>query len=173
MKNVIYTTVLLLTSLLFVACKKDKIEYKSDFQKSYNAWIDFKKATGNSYRYQVTTVSWTGLSTATTITVQSGKIMHRSYVAKGPDRNQPSAIVIYEQWEEEEAAINTNTGGFKAVTLDEIYQQAQQEWLVKRSDADVYFEAKNNGMLSNCGYVLKGCADDCFRGIIITSIEKI
>ncbi|MBC9931041.1 hypothetical protein [Chitinophaga qingshengii] len=173
MKNNIYVLVLLLTSLLFVACKKDKIEYKSDFQNSYKAWLNFKDANANSYRYKVTSGSWTGESTETTITVQSGKIVHRSFIAKGPNGNRPPEIVTYEQWEEDEAAINSKTNGFKAVTMDEIYERARQEWLVKRSDGKVYFEAKNNGMMSSAGYVPDGCQDDCFRGINIASIEKI
>ncbi|MBV7533253.1 hypothetical protein [Chitinophaga sp. sic0106] len=170
MKNVIY---LLLITLLFAACKKDKIEHKSDFQNSYNAWMDFKKASSNSYRYTVATSSWIGLNSETTVTVQSGKIVHRTYIAKGPDANIPSTVVTYEQWEEDEAAVNSHTSGFAAVTLDEIYRQAEQEWLVKRADATISFEAKNNGMVSTCGYVLKGCMDDCFMGIRITVIEKI
>jgi len=40
----------------------------------------------------------------------------------------------------------------------------------KRKDASVYFEAKNNGMISSCGYVQDGCMDDCFNGINIASI---
>lgn len=173
MKNNIYALVLLLTSFLFVACKKDKIEYKGDFQDSYKAWLNFKDASANSYRYKITSGSWTGLSTETTITVQSGKIVRRSYIAKGYKDNRPPEIVTYEQWEEDEAAINSSVNGFKAVTLDEIYERARQEWLVKRSDGKVYFEAKNNGMISSCGYIPNECIDDCFTGVHIASIEKI
>ncbi|NML36795.1 hypothetical protein HHL17_06255 [Chitinophaga sp. G-6-1-13] len=175
MKNNIYTLILLLTCALFVACKKDKIEYKGDFQRSYNTWMNFKDATGNSYRYKTTFGSWTGYGTEMTVTVKAGKIVHRSYVAKHYDNrgSQPPQIVIDKTWDEDETTLNTHTGVSKSMTLDEIYEKAQQEWLIKRSDAKVYFETNNSGMISNCGYVPDACVDDCFNGISITLIEKI
>ncbi|MGN7820027.1 hypothetical protein ACTJJB_07840 [Chitinophaga sp. 22536] len=173
MKNNIYPLILLLTCVLFVACKKDKIEHKGDFQRSYNAWLDFKNATGNTYRYKTTAGSWTGYGDEMTVTVKDGKIVHRSYVAKHYDRNNPPQIVIDATWEEDETTLNTHTDMPGSMTLDEIYEKARYEWLIKRDDASVYFEANNNGMISNCGYVPKGCMDDCFIGISIPLIEKI
>lgn len=58
-------------------------------------------------------------------------------------------------------------------TLDDIYEKARTDWLKKRSDAEIFFEVENNGMLSVAGYVPNGCMDDCFYGIRIQSIESL
>ncbi|WP_255474197.1 hypothetical protein [Flavobacterium sp. SLB02] len=44
---------------------------------------------------------------------------------------------------------------------------------MKRKNVTNYFEAKNDGLISQCGYVEKGCMDDCFVGITIKSIERL
>ncbi|MDD2426409.1 MAG: hypothetical protein PHU00_10410, partial [Bacteroidales bacterium] len=62
---------------------------------------------------------------------------------------------------------------YGAVTLDVIYSKARQEWLLKRENAQTYFEAKNNGLISCCGYVEKGCMDGCFNGIYISYIQPL
>lgn len=172
MKANIYFFFLLLISTVFMACKKDKIEYKNDFNRSYDAWIGFKAASGNSYRYTVNFGSWTGSSSATTITVKEGKVIQRAYIAKVIDRNTHLPQTVKE-WTEDGSSLGSHTEGYALRTLDDIYQEAKDNWLLKRSNADTYFEAKNNGMMSDCGYVEKGCQDDCFRGITISLIEKI
>ncbi|QJB35061.1 hypothetical protein HF329_28645 [Chitinophaga oryzae] len=174
MKNNIYTLVLLITAILFVACKKDKIEYKNDFNRSYRAWQEFKTSSDNSYRYKQIWGSWTGSSTEVTVTVKSGKVVHRAYVAKRLNHDtQPPKIEVYAQWEENESNLNAHSDLGVSLTLDEIYEKAREEWLKKRSDAKVYFEANNNGLISSCGFVPDNCADDCFNGIKISLIEKI
>lgn len=77
-------------------------------------------------------------------------------------------------WIEYKDEINshTNTSAAPPLTLDEVYVKAQNEWLVKRDDVTIYFEADNGGLISSCGYVPNGCADDCFRGIHIITIQK-
>ncbi|MBC9911580.1 hypothetical protein [Chitinophaga varians] len=175
MKNNIYTLILLLTCVLFVACKKDKIEHQGDFKRSYNTWLDFKGATGDSYRYKIESGSWTGFANEMIVTVKAGKVIHRSFVARhfGDRSTQPPQIIIDKTWEEDETTLNTHTEVPKSMTLDEVYEMARQEWLKKREGATTYFEANNNGMISNCGYVPDGCQDDCFTGISITLIERI
>ena len=66
-----------------------------------------------------------------------------------------------------------NSNAADALTLDEIYSKAKNEWLVKRKNVTNYFEAKNDGLISTCGYVEKGCVDDCFAGITIKSIQSL
>lgn len=167
-----YLITFLLAASLFTACKKDNIEYSNDFQKSYRIWTNFKASSGNSYRYTVGSSSWTGLATETIITVESGKVTHRSFVLKTFNQNS-SVPVIREQWDEDQTTLNTHANGATAITLDEIYKKAETEWLIKRKDAATYFETKNNGMISSCGYTPDNCADDCFTGIHISSIEKL
>jgi hypothetical protein len=153
---------LIFVAAIFAACKKDKIESSNAFEKSFNVWTDFKSASNNSYSYTTATVSWTGYTTETTIYVLNGQVVGRSYVAKGR-KDDLSTLVVLEQWEEDVNSLDTHNNGSPLLTLDEIYEMAKNDLLLKRSDASTSFEA---------GYVPEGCQDDCFVGIKIKSISK-
>lgn len=120
----------------------------------------------------VSSGSWTGTSSETVITVKDGKVTNRSYVYKIPGEKPGSQPIVKEEWQEEQGKLNTHSAGAATLTLDDVYQKAKTEWLLKRKDAETYFEANNNGMISTCGYVNNGCQDDCFNGIKIVSILK-
>ena len=154
------------------SCKKSDIAYENDFDRSQKSWTSFKASSNNSYRYKVNGSSWTGSSSESVISVKDGKVTGRSFLSR-TTTNKPGEVVVREEWIEDQSNINTHPGGYKAITLDEVYQKAKTEWLLKRKDADTYFETNNNGMISSCGYISKNCMDDCFRGITIESIEKI
>ena len=62
---------------------------------------------------------------------------------------------------------------FSAITLDEIYERAKNEWLIKNDNVNVSFENNNNGMISLAGFWPKGCMDDCFSGVKIKLIEPL
>lgn len=158
-------------SLSFSSCKKS-IENKSAYQTSFRTWKSFKASSGDSYRYTVAASSWVGISSETTITVRSGKVTSRSYIRRTLTAT-PGVFNITDQWTEDETTLNTHNAGAISRTLDDIYEQAKNDWLKPRPDAQTYFEAKNNGMISNCGYVPNGCADDCFTGITITLIGRL
>lgn len=171
MKRTLYYLLPLLLIFIFGACKKDSIEHSKDFDVSYKAWLNFKSEANNSYQYQLTTTSWTGYSTNTTLTIKAGRVTQRAYVAK--TIKQPGNLVtIHKEWVENENELNTHDSAAAILTFDEIYAKAKTDLLLKRSDAKVYFEAKNNGMISSCGYVQNNCADDCFNGINIAFIKK-
>ena len=163
----------LLIATIFVACKKDKIENKSDFETSYRAWQKFKVTVKNNYSYTTTIASWTGHSSQTTITVLNGKVTRRDYIAKAVRSDQTHAIYIVDEWNENENTLNTHQSGSSTLTLDQIYELAKNEWLLKRANAKIFFEAKNNGLISSAGYVEDNCADDCFKGINISSIQDL
>ncbi|MDB5013317.1 MAG: hypothetical protein JWQ25_1519 [Daejeonella sp.] len=75
-------------------------------------------------------------------------------------------------WTEDKSTLNSHQEGTGAFTLDVIYDAAKTNWLkADRSKNDVYFEAKNDGLISRCGYSPHGCADDCFFGVTITEIK--
>lgn len=169
-------TLFLLGSIISSCSSDDDINYQSDFENSHSAWVHFKKSSHNSYKYVIgggsvfTTYGW-----ETTIKVSNGVIIERAfrYTAGAED------FIPIEQleWTENESEINSpeheNTSASTALTMDEIYVKAQQEWLIKRKDATSYFEAENNGLISTCGYTEKNCLDDCFVGIRIKSIESL
>lgn len=174
MKNRIYFITLLLVSSLFFSCSSDDdLNHQNDFEKSQKAWLDFKESSNNSYKYVVYGGSvFTSYGWETTLTVSNGKIVQRDFKYTGKTENIPSDKL---EWTEKENEINTHEGSGAAspLTLDEIYEKAKTQWLVKRKNANAYFESENNGMISKCGYVENGCMDDCFAGIAIKNIVAL
>jgi len=171
MKKYAYLLILSIATI-FTACKKEKIEYAGEFEKSFKTWNTFKSTSGNSYSYTVATSSWTGYSTETTLSVINGQITGRSYIAKGIKGN-PSTVYVIEEWNEDVNTLNTHEHGAALLTLDQVYDLAKNDLLLKRANAETSFEAKNDGLISSAGYVENGCQDDCFRGISIRSIIKL
>jgi hypothetical protein len=165
MKRYPFLIVLLIVSI-FMSCAKSDIEYENDLERSFDTWVVFKKSSNNSYQYMITSTSWVGVKAETLITVRSGEVVGRSLKVY-------NASQVFEEWTEDKSQLNTHQSGAAPVTLDEIYQQARTELLKKRENAQTYFEAKNDGMISSAGYVEDGCTDDCFRGINIAFIEAL
>ncbi|MFA9189727.1 hypothetical protein AAGV33_16325, partial [Flavobacterium sp. FBOR7N2.3] len=171
MKKTFYFITLLLISISFFSCSSDDdLNYQNDFEKSKNAWLDFKVSSNNSYQYVATGSSffihhrW-----ETTITVSNGIVIQRDFEYIDKPEYMPEEDW---QWTENANEINTH-GSFIAaapLTLDEIYTKAENEWLIKIKNTNTYFETENNGLISTCGYSEKGCMDDCFTGIRIKSI---
>ncbi len=162
--------VLLLIGILLTSCEKSNLNYENSFESSYQEWLNFKQTSGNSYHYVVTGGSVFGPAWQTDITVTNGKVTQRHFkYTTVTGMVNVSAEVL--EWTENENEINSHiNSGAAALTLDEVYGKARTEWLIKRKDASVYFEANNNGLISSCGYVPDGCMDDCFRGINISSV---
>lgn len=177
MKNKIYFITFLFISILVSSCSSnDDFNYQNDFENSQKAWLNFKEASNDSYRYIVSGGSvLTPYGWETTITVSNGTITERRFkYTPGAEDFIPADQL---EWTESEGEINSSehehTSAFPALTLDEIYTKAKQEWLIKRKNVTTYFEAKNNGLISRCGYVKNGCMDDCFVGIIVKSVEAL
>lgn len=174
MKNRIYFITLLLVSSLFFSCSSDDdLDHQNDFEKSQKEWLVFKESSDNSYKYVVYGGSvFTSYGWETTLTVSNGKIIQRDFKYTGKTENIPADKL---EWTEKENEINTHeaSGAASPLTLDEIYEKAKTQWLVKRKNASAYFESENNGMISKCGYVENGCMDDCFAGITIKSIVAL
>lgn len=166
-KKIHIFTVLFITSFIFSCSSDNDLNYQSDFEASQNAWLNFKESSNNSYKYVVsggsvfTTYGW-----ETTITVSNGIIIQRYFTFTGnPEDISENQL----EWTENENEINSHesSSAAEALTLDQIYSRAETDWLIKRKNATTYFEFKNNGLISNCGYAEKYCMDDCFVGITI------
>lgn len=165
------TVFIFLTFLTILAsCKKEDFSYENEFERSFSTWENFKARTGNSYTYVVNSSSWIGLAWQTEITVSNGEVSQRSYklLSNQGLNNIPESE---KEWVEIKSEINSHTTGAAPLTLDQIYEKARTEWLVKRENATAYFEAENGGLISKCGYVDDGCQDDCFIGVQISSIK--
>ena len=166
---------LVLAGISFSGCKKEKISCKSDFEKSLKEWQEFKKSSGNSYQYTVVRSSWVGMSWKTVITIKNGKVIQRNFKWTVQDDWTPQIPEDQKEWMENESEINIHkdSGAADAITLDEVYSRAKTDWLKKRDHVTTFFEAKNIGLISSCGYQDNNCADDCFVGINITSITRL
>lgn len=202
--NANHSLLTLLALLFFVGCEKSDIEYNKSFEQSYQAWLDFKAASGNNYRYEVSGATWAGSAWQTTITVREGKVVQRDFrytrfnghwmpdggwesasmanlladfgfTAEQFEEQAGATLLESLQWTETEAELgfHEQTPASAIQTLDDIYETARTVWLKKRNDADISFEAKNNGLISSAGFVPNGCMDDCFSGISIRWIEAI
>lgn len=164
--------------ILFIAlsgCKKEAYHYQNDFEKSYTTWLSFKAKTNNSYQYVVGGGSWTGMGWSTTLTVQEGKVMERSFRLSVPDDWQGDIPEEHREWAEtgDEVGSHQDTPAALPITLDEIYEKGKTFWLLKRKNAKTYLSAENDGLISQCGFIIDGCQDDCFNGITITKIEAL
>ncbi|WDF53565.1 hypothetical protein [Mucilaginibacter sp. KACC 22063] len=166
------TLLLVFSICLLLSCKKDDISNKDKFERSEEKFLDFKKMTGNSYTYIVTSGSVFGPSSETVVAVLDGKVLNRHY--KAYEMNSQHQNVLFGEWDENAADIGSHTEGWQAVTLDYIYHKAKTEWLkADKKSNDIYFETDANGLISSCGYVPKGCQDDCFNGVTIKSINVL
>lgn len=172
MKRLFYFMALIMLFALDSCKKDDGITYGFDYGRSNLAWQNFKSASGDTYRYQVVTSSWVGYGTETIITVRNGKVAERSYVEKVfPGTGGPATIT--KEWKEDETQLGMHEEGAALLTMDEVYAKAKDDWLLKRDNAKTYFETKNDGMISLCGYVPNGCEDDCFNGITIGYVRGV
>ena len=77
------------------------------------------------------------------------------------------------EWSETQEELGKKESPFNIWTLDQIYEKAKSEWIVKRKDAQIYFNDLNNGIISIAGYIPNGCQDDCFVGIRVNSITAL
>lgn len=165
--------ILLFVGIVFTSCDNDDFEYEDKFKDSQEALNSFKKQSNNSYEYTTTGGTWVGYSWQTTITVYDGKVNKRSFkYTVYPSEVNPNLEL---EWTEnvQELGSHKNTPASEVLTLDEVYEKAKQDWLKKRKDTQTYFETKNDGMISLCGYSEENCQDDCFRGISIATIRGL
>jgi len=173
MKNNYYFITLFFIVSAFYSCNSDEFEYQDEFEISQRAWLDFKESTNNSYKYTVINSSWVGFGWETIITVENGVIIQRDFEYTStiglPDDIPENEL----QWTEIESEIGSHENGAEPLTLNEIYDKAQKDWLLERENTTTYFETENNGMISTCGYVEKNCADDCFIGVQISIIKAL
>lgn len=173
MKNSIFIFTMLIVSSMISCSTDDNFNHQKEFENSKKVWLDFKESTNNSYKYTVSFGSWTGANWETTISVSNGVVIQRSF--KYIDTGGVSDTIPEEEleWVENENEIGTHQNGAAPLTLDEVYDNAKNDWLVKRKNTQTYFETENNGMISTCGFNEENCMDDCFTGIHIKSIEAL
>lgn len=165
----------LFIAIVIISCKKN--ETQNSYDKSFSAWKAYKASVNNSYSYKSTYGSFTGVGIETTITVENGKITNRDFIRYKYDQPANNGIptkTIITEWHETSADLGSHPEGMQLYTLDDIYDIAKNVWL--KADAatnKIYFESKNNGVISTAGYFPNNCQDDCFVGVTISDIEPI
>lgn len=167
---------LVLTFLLFGAltsCKDDVVH--PAFRQSLNSWQYYKKTNNDTYRYtQVISTSvfnTNGGGAEIRVRVSNGIITQRDFTRFEIKAGTKERVII-EEWRETGAQVNTNADVPKSLTFDEIYDKAEHEWLNKdEKENTIIFETNVDGLILNCGYVPKGCQDDCFTGINIKVVN--
>ena len=184
MKKFYLITLVLFVTAFASSCSKDDTQTNSavkaqfaakDLDESLRIFNTFKATSNNSYTYTSIRISFTGYVTETTLTVIKGNVTKRDYFNYQRDMASSSnARVLLAEWHESGASLGTHAEGAAVLNLDAIYTQAKNVWLKADTKTnDIYFEAKNNGLLSSAGYVLKGCMDDCFVGVNISAVTAL
>ncbi len=182
MKNFYF---ILFTVLVFVSCSNDNLnkneisilttltgERGLSYNESIDKWTELKKINGNSYVYQTTFISWTGSKNTTEIKVKNGKVTSRIYQGFIIDDNGNKAV---DSFIENSNELGNHLEGAEPLTIDELYTSCASDYLiVDQKNNTLYFETDtNNGLITLCGFVPNGCADDCYRGIRISSFTWI
>ena len=145
----------------------ENISYKESLQK----WEDLKKEKGDSYIYEQKYSSWVGFGHTTQITVKQGVVVSRSYESFKINDNGEREIT--KSYTETEKNIGKNEEGAPAITMDQLYKDAKKHLDVNSKKNTIIFSTFNNGILMTCGYIPKGCADDCFNGVSLSGFTWI
>ncbi len=171
MKN--YPAILILLITIFCAsCSKNYIT--TSYDKSYDKWLLFKNSSHNSYTYTVDHGSVFGGYSATVFIIKNGLIVSRKF-STGRFKPDTDSLIVQKTWTEDANSLNTHgTEGDDLLTLDDIYNKTKTVWLrADESQNDIYFETRNDGLISLAGFVPKGCQDDCLNGITIKNINPM
>ena len=135
------------------------------FIESRSSWKALKKENGDSYEYTLEILSFTGHGNRTTMSIENGKVIKRNYLTffLNPNTGEMEEQEVYTETGEE---VGSNSEGARPLTIDALYETCASEYLVVDTDKNtVYFDTNSEGVISLCGYVPNGCADDCFQGI--------
>lgn len=150
-----------------------KSENGISYTESLNKWNALKKDNGNSYSYQTTFQSWVGFGHTTELIIKEGRVVARVYEEFQID-GQTGARVITDSYTENENNLGNNEKGAAPLSIDDLYTSCASDYLVVDKEKNtLYFETNESGMLSRCGFVPNGCADDCFQGLSIHSFRWV
>lgn len=182
-----YLSLIMGLTLISASCEKNDDSSKNEltiltslksenglsYNESLNKWTQLKKDNGNSYIYQTTFLSWTGFGSTTELKIKEGKVTARIYQEFKRDE-QTGKRVITDSYSENENDLGTNEKGARPLTIDELYNSCAGKYLVVDKEKNtIYFETAVNGVMTLCGFVPNGCADDCYQGITIDSFDWI
>ncbi len=175
-----------LTLGLLSSCEKKSlpaVPFEKELALSKQIWLQFKNDCNDTYKYKIYEETYTNIdgehTVSTVITVKEGIIIRREYIDEScqvdhPHDGESCVITQVIEWTENRDDLNTHPEGTKAMTMDNVYTKARNEWLKKMNGNFNYILATDNdGMISKCGnYNLDIFDGERFNGITILEIES-
>jgi len=155
-------------------------DHAKQLMTSQATWKTAKSDCRGNYSYTVTTVSFTGYRTTTTITVVNNKVHQRKFEAFSARAiapplkpgEKPRPRTAQTTWIETHKTLGSHKSGAHPVTMDTLYQQAHE--VIQRDLAPHekrYVRFFENGLLKSCFYIDTRIADDSPQnGVSITTI---
>ncbi len=141
----------------------ERLEMLADSRVSFDA---AKAKHDNSYTYTRDFQSFSGFGFQTTIVVDKGVVVERTYKAQHISGGDST------QWTEIGAAIGSHDEGHPAVTVDALYDECATVVLTKNDELNwINFSTDDNNFLQACTFTPKQCQDDCTRGPVISTLE--
>jgi hypothetical protein len=133
---------------------------------SYQKWLGLKKSEGGTYIYQTAFSSWTGYSINYQVCVVKDSVVRVIRTDSRMDGGTGRVTVLSIK-----EAPPDSAGHFEKGTIDEVYGYAMDVVATKDTTTNfICLEMFENGLLHSCGFIPKGCIDDCFRGVFISTI---
>ena len=181
----VQTLIVLFFVLAILSCGKDdyrpdielsvltelKSEYGISYTESLNKWKELKNTNGNSYVYQTTFTSWTGFGNTTELKIEDGVVISRRYVEFQTDQKDGTKTTVY-SYEESANELGTHTKGSLLLSIDDLYETCVKNYLIADPQKNtIFFETDREGLMTLCGFVPDGCADDCYVGVRINSFD--
>lgn len=138
---------------------------RQQLQHSRARWETVQKAWGHQYRYRVRWQSAFGFGHTTTIKVQNGRVVQRSYEAWRYS-GQPPRAQVERHWTETSvtASPNRKDGAAPALTIDALYDLCEQQLARMATPHEkLYLVFDGQGLLQACFTVNTTIADDAPR----------
>ncbi|GAB2770700.1 hypothetical protein [Salinimicrobium soli] len=135
-----------------------------NFTESSKLWLKLKARHKDTYQYSILEISVTNLGGETTISVEKGKVLTRSYEQFMISEEDGSRTVLF-SFTEDQNSLGSNSEGAPPKTIDELYETCLRDYMSIDPDRNtIYFDTNKQGVISLCGYVPDLCQDDCFVG---------
>jgi hypothetical protein len=134
------------------------------------AWAQ-TETTCTTYHYAISTSSFSGTNTKTTIEITANKPTARLYEQFHYDHTAGAATatkIVDKAWTETGPDVGTHAEGMPAKTMETLYDDCARD--VEPQDPaknTVKIESDARGVLQQCWYVPLQCADDCKMGVSV------
>jgi len=160
------------------SCERDATGVDSDFadvplmEESRDTWEDWKATHGDSYRWSSCGSTMMGTVMRTTVVVEDGEVTERHFDHwRGPGADSE---VTPSSWTETGDELGSHDEGEDPRTMDELYSWCFDEYLVLPEDENSFHvQTFESGLIKMCGVFPHGCADACYQGVSLETIEAL